>query len=125
MYTRLLTTHTLEFIRKATDGGYNDDGDWVEGTAQPPFEEKGSLQPFQKGKSKVDLPKGVTAKDVRLFYTKADLLIADEYLDQEADKTTIEGIPYQVWHIEPWKGHGLRSGHNKVFLVREDKMNGS
>lgn len=118
----LFKTHTLSFSRKDTTGSYDSDGNWVEGTTSAPFDVRGGLQPFRQGETTVDLPQGVTAKDTRIFYTKTLLFIQDEYLDQEADTTIIDGVPYKVWHVEPWQ-LGLPADHYKTFLVREDKMN--
>ena len=118
----LFNTHTLSFERKGTDGYYDDDGNWVEGTAGQPLEVRGGLQPFRQGKTTVDTPNGVTAKDMRLFYTKTKLRTIDEYTLEEADRTTIDAIPYRVWHIESWQ-LGLPASHYKTYLIREDKMN--
>lgn len=122
MTPRLLKTHSLVVTRKSPTGEYNDDGDWVDGTTLDPFTVKGSLQPFRQGKSKVELPDGVRQQDVRLFYTKAILTTSDEILNQEADTTLIDGIPYECWYVEPWVGNSLMTDHHKVFWVREDRL---
>lgn len=120
---RLLRTSTLPITRKTTTGSFNDNGEWVKGTNQTAFNIRCSIQPFRQGESKVELPIGVTAQDVRAIYTTTEMLTADEYLNQEPDETTIKNIPYECYHIEDWDNFNLQADHYKVLFVRRDKIN--
>lgn len=120
---RLMRVQSLTILRKGEDGYYNDDGDWVEGKELDPFDIPCNIQPFKQGKSTVDLPEGVRAKDIRVVYTEVELFQADEITNQEGDCTFIGGIEFECWNVEPWMGYGLRTDNYKVFFVRKDKMN--
>lgn len=122
---RILSRNTLQFIRKKTTGSYDDKGKWVGGEDKAPFKVKGSLQPFEQGKTRIDLPTGVTSSDVRLFYTDCELHTADEHSNQESDTTTIDGREFICYDKEDWKTPSINLPHFKVFLVRKDKLNGN
>lgn len=122
---RLLRTHTLDVVTKATSGGYDDYGNWVEGVDNPPQSIKGNLQPFKTGKAQQDLPEGVTAKDAFTFYSVVDIPVSDEYKNTQAATTVIDGVPFEFYDKAPWTGYGSRTEHYKYILIREDKMNAS
>lgn len=119
---RLLQKNTLTFTRKTTNGTYDDSGNWVEGVDEPSFNVKGSLQPFERGNSREDLPEGVSANDIRVFYTATELKTIEEYNNQESDSTTINGIEYICYFAEDWFTPAYRLSHYKVFLIKKDKI---
>jgi hypothetical protein len=97
-------------------------GTWQEGTEDDPVVATGNLQPYRQGKERVDLPEGIKARHAKVFYTTTLLLGYDDISNQEADKTTIDGVTFVVYDAEDWDTPAYRSKHYKVYLVREDKM---
>lgn len=119
---RLLQKNSLTFTRKNTTGAYDNSGNWVEGTAKAPVGVKGSLQPFREGDTRVDLPQGVSARDVRIFYTVHKLQTANDFTNAEADVTVIDGINFTVYNQEDWNVAAVTLAHYKTFLIRQDKL---
>lgn len=120
---RLLKKNALTFTRITENtGSWNDDGEWVEGTTTTTIETTGSLQPFNQGKERVDLPEGLRPTHIKVYYTQTKLFTIDDRTIQEPDKTTIDGIPFVVYDVEDWFTPAYRSANYKVFLVREDKL---
>ena len=120
--TRLFNTHTLTITRTQANTGYIDeDGNYVDGTTSN-FDINCNIQPFRKGDTEMELPEGVRSEDVRVIYTKTQLLNNIEQLNQEADTTVIDGLQYECHNVATWIGYQLRAAENyKVMFVRVDK----
>lgn len=103
----------------ASEGYYDDNGNWVEGdntTAQ--FDIKGSLQPITGNDLQI-LPEGLKRTDLKKLYTRTELRSLDDGNETEADKINIDGSVYEVHSVEKWVGRRLQ--HYKVLLVKEEK----
>ena len=122
---RLLKTHNLTVYRKTANTGYVDnDGNWVSGTTETPFNLQGSRQPFRNGDEQIELPSGVSSEDAFFYFSKQKLFTNDEFLNQEADEMEFNGKRYECFRVEDWTGYNLKTDHYRNLLIRKDKLSG-
>lgn len=123
MGIRLFRTHTLPITRANPNSGYKDPTTkrWVRGT-DTVTNVQGNLQPYRAGITRMELPEGVMASDARLFITKTLIQTATEQTNTEADSTTIDGLVYECFNVEPWQGYNLKAEHYYCIFIRRDKL---
>ena len=114
----LLRAKTVTFTSFA-EGYYDDDGLYFDGN-EASFDVKGSLQPFE-GMSRSILPEGVSTEDVRVFYTKDEILTANQLDNTQAYEADIGGFTFVVTMASPWIDSGVSLNHHRVILIRKDK----
>ena len=121
---RLLKTQTITVYRKGTEGYINADGDWVPGTDADPFDIEGNLQPYKRGKTRIEPPEGVRTQDMRVLYTSRNygLYTSDEDSNQEPDEIELDGVRYMCFHVEDWGTYGIIPDNWQHFFVRTDKV---
>lgn len=115
----LLKTSALTFQR-ATNGYYNQSGNWVDSDTTDPIVTEGSLQPYQRGTHSIVLPEGITEYDSLTYYTTVQLKSASQFTEEEADFTTIDGFKYIVFDVKNWSRFGLTTDNFECLLVRKD-----
>ena len=120
---RLLRRHSLDIIRKSSDGHYNESGRWVGGGEEIKFSIRGNLQPYQKSLTQGVFPTGLRTQDVRLLFTTAVLRTSDDVSWQEADILVLGGIEYECFSLMDWQEQLHRTSHGEYLFIRRDKMN--
>lgn len=103
---QLMNTTTLTFTRDdvATKGYYDTSGEWVAASTVN-VDILGSLQPYRgKGVSNSRDIKdmGYVTRDLKVFYCKDAVYSANEFSGIKADRTTIDGLVYDVISVEHW-----------------------
>lgn len=118
---RILRKHDAELKRYTSKGGYNEDGEWVEGTTQTTTAIKCCIQPVFNLTRQLDLPEGVREKDCRVLWTHEDLVGSSEVGSVEADIIIYQGKEYEVHDTGDWNGGG-RILATEAVIVRRDKL---
>tara|TARA_R110002126_G_scaffold34517_6_gene106819 strand:+ start:681 stop:1043 length:363 start_codon:yes stop_codon:yes gene_type:complete len=114
---------TLSILRDISSSGYYDDNEnWVDGVPSTPIPIKCSIQPFNKGKHRIEIPTGVRTNDALLIYTKTPLFTQDNSDNQTADEFSYKDRLYECIYVEDWTEHGLISDHIKAVFVRKDSL---
>lgn len=119
--SRLMRSLPLTLQRDSAEGYWSEEGDWVEGGSTP-VDIFCSIQPFQKGTTRVVLPSGITTSDALTIYTKSEVKTADQYDFSTADRATIDSKVYIATNIMNWSRHKLRTANYEVVFIREDKL---
>ena len=124
---RVLSTHKLLLTRKADTKGEWIAGAYVEDESEDQeLEVVGSLQPYKKGTTTIDLPDGVYTNDIKIFYTRDDIKTADEFDKSSADTVEINGFKYYAKMRMEQSGFPTVGGinHNAVVFIRENLNTG-
>lgn len=122
----LIGKTALTIYRKLPSSGYlDDDGNWIDNTADEVVPIVCSLQPFRNGDQQLDLPDGIRSEDAYFIYTKTEILSADDRQPtQKADETEIKGVRYECFRVEDWTHYGLSTDHYKCVFIKKDKLGG-
>lgn len=118
---RILRKHSAVLIRGASDGGYNEDGEWEEDSTPITRTIRCVIQPDLKGSERKYVPDMVNEEDALVIYTEEELIGASEADGTDPDKLTIRGKNYVVLEKQIWQGAG-RIRAWMVVCVREDKL---
>lgn len=122
MTLQLLKMRTLTFERPADTSYLEDDGKMVVATTNTTFTAKGSLQPLSnKDKQALQTENGVRVKAAFYFYTKTGDIRTIDVNAAEPDRTTINGVTYEVWANSPWDGP-YRTDHYVITLIQKDRV---
>jgi hypothetical protein len=121
MALSLMQKSTLTIGRDDGGGFWDAQGRWTVDPTTASFTIKCSIQPFQMGTNQLILPEGKTTSDARLIRTTTFLKTSDQFGEELADTTTIDGNTYYAKAVEDWNLHGLSTDHFKVLFVRKDK----
>jgi hypothetical protein len=114
---------SVDILRDTIDSGYYDDNeDWVDGVSSTPIPIKCSIQPFNKGKHRIELPTGVRTDNSLLIYTKTFLFTQDNVDKTTADELVYRGKLYECIYAEYWTEYNLKSDHVKAVFVRKDSL---
>ena len=122
MALTLMQKSTLTIKRDDGGGFWDDKGRWtVDPTPPADLIIKCSIQPFKMGSNQFILPEGKTTTDARIIRTTTSLKTSDQFGDELADTTTIDGNTYYAMAVEDWNLHGLSTDHFTVLFIREDQ----
>jgi len=120
---KLLRTSDLVLTRYgASEGYYNAQNIWVDGTTTEAIPIQGSLQPFSKGNNSVELPEGVRGDASVFLYTKTRLKSQDDVKGTTADTILIDDDVYECFYVEDWTRYNLKAIHYKAVFIRKDKL---
>lgn len=114
-----LTGRKKYTVTRIGEGSYVN-GRWVEGT-ESTFEVIGHEQP--SGPKEIQmLPDSFRSKDVRWFFSNADLRTVQEGSGLEPDKITVDGIKFEVHKRYTYQMGPMN--HNEYVIVREEQSAG-
>jgi hypothetical protein len=120
----LLNETTLTFSRQVEKNILGEDG-YFERLPDEEFDAIGSLQPYRMGASSIKLPEGVSSSSAFKFFTKTKLNTVDAFNKLSADVTTIDGKPYEVFHLADWSyAKTLTPYHYLAILIMRDTDSG-
>jgi hypothetical protein len=114
---RILNQCVFTRIRSDGSSGFNEEGEWIEGTfKRKPF--RGSIQPLGEKSREVQhaLPEGVILDDVRVVYTdEIDLRTGNDRTGLRADDVEFRGEIFEVFKVDQWFGVRQLS-HYKAYI---------
>lgn len=120
---RLLKTSKLDITRYGVSEGYFDDNNiWVEGTTTTTIPIKASVQPFNRGNNQIELPEGVRGDAAVFVYTKTKVRSQDDVKGYTADTILLEDDVYECFYVEDWSRYSLKPTHYKTVFIRKDKL---
>ena len=125
---KLLQKNALQFRRIGDDldkGYYDKSGQYVSATTVTLIDAVGNLQPWTPYNNQLVLPEGTREQDLRIYYTKTELRVVDQYENLPADETTIDGDNWTVFTKQPWTGYSLTPDHNSYVLIRDNPRSGT
>lgn len=112
----------IDILRTTESTGYFDENEnWVDGVGQTSIPIKCSIQPYNKGRHRIELPEGVRADSAIIIYTGVQIFNQDDLTSRSADELIYKGNKFECFDVEDWTEHGLKSDHIKALFIRKDK----
>lgn len=113
----------LTFVANTTEGGLDDNNNWVEGKDSPPIHTRGNLQPYiPRGTEQVSAPHGFTLESSKMYKTKVCLPTMDDLGHKKAARTIIGGRTYFVLRKYDYStGMMATSGYFYVLVLQHSK----